>query len=204
LSIPTNNGTYTKSATATLGAVVTIPTPVNPTFTPDGNGGGSFAGWVMPAGATEAYVQVVDYGPALAGAATQSASCNGSSEKVPVFYTLQVEGSAALGTLADTIGPNGAPSLCTAAQNTTANGSTATTGDQYIIQVVAFDYPAFESSYPSSLKNPAPTITGSAGTDDLAISGETCVATDGTACDPQPLMKKRQFAATYAKRPFIR
>jgi hypothetical protein len=200
--IPTNQGNYTKTATATLAAVNTITTPTNPTFTPDGAGGGTFTGWALPTGATEAYVQITDFGPSFAGngsPATQPTGCNAASETAPVYYTLEVSGPAALGPLGDALGPGGTPSLCTAAQNTAAAGA-PTTGDQYTIQVIAFNYPAYESSYPNSLRNPAPVITGAAGTDDLAVSPAFCTSTDATACDPLPLIKKRLFAKSYLKR----
>ena len=75
-------------------------------------------------------------------------------------------GSYALGTAH---GPGGSPSICTSADNTTVNGA-PTAGDIFHVQGVGFNYPAFEMTYPKSLGNPAPAISGSAGQDDITLS----------------------------------
>ncbi len=194
VSVPANSGPVTTTQTFTLpAATTTIATPVNPAFTPDGSGGGAFAGFALPANATEAYVEVIDYGPAT------GTGCNGASAAAPLYYTLETN-SSALPTLPDAIGPNGAPSTCTAALNTAvpANAGAATPGDQVTTQVVAFDYPAFESSYPTSLKNPTPTILGNNKSDDIAISAASCTVVGGASCTASlPLLRQRQFAAAY-------
>ncbi len=197
VSVPANTGTVTSKASFTLAGVVTLPVATNPTFVPDGNGGGSFTGFTLPAGATEALVEVLDYGPANGALA----SCNGSGEGAPVYYTLETT-SSTVPNLPDLIGPNSSatnsvPSICTAAQNTAANGGTTTTGDQVLIQVFAFDYPAYEANPANSSGNPSPTIVGSAGSDDLSLSAPTCLASDGTACNPIVMLKKRQFEKAY-------
>jgi hypothetical protein len=204
VSVPANTGTVTSQSTFTLAAVVTIPTPANPTFVPDGNGGGSFSGWAMPAGATEALVEVLDYGPAQgsAPAGTTFVSCNGASEAAPVYYTLETS-SSTLGNLPDLIGPNATsanavPSICSAAQNAATNKMT-TPGDQVLIQVIAVDYPLYESNPVNSSGNPSPTILGSSGSDDLTLSAPTCLASDGSACDSSVMLKHRQFATAYAR-----
>jgi len=173
VSVPANTGVVNQSASFTLPAVVTIATPVNPAFVPNGSGGGTLL-FTMPASATEAYVELVDYGAANSGA-------------TPVYYTLEATANGTL-TLPNAIGPGGAPSVAA--------------GDQLVVQVIAFDYPAFESSYPSSLKNPSPAILGSAGSDDLAISAATCtLARSATSCNSAlPLLRKRERAAAYGHR----
>ena len=60
--IPANTGTVTQTKSVTLGAVTCIPQAATPAFVADGTGGGTLA-FVMPAGATEAFVQITDFGP---------------------------------------------------------------------------------------------------------------------------------------------
>ncbi len=208
VAVPANTGTVTQTQSFALPAVVTIATPTDPTLTPDGSGGGSFAGFVMPAGATEAYVQVVDYGPADqtatgASSPSQPTGCNGASVAAPIYYTVETTTTPAA--LGDALAPGGAPSTCTAAANNAVTQGTtypaAAGADQVVIQVVAFDYPAFESSYPSSLKNPSPTILGSKGSDDIAIAPAACTFVGGASCNANlPLIRKRQMAAAYGHR----
>jgi hypothetical protein len=186
------------------GTLTTLGTATSPAYTPNGSGGGTF-GFAMPTGATEAYVEVVDYGPAQPAApAAGLTSCNGwASAGTPVYYTLETTGSGTL-TLPSTIGPTApsavfatgaaagtVPSVCTAAQNTTANAGTATTDDQIAIQVIGFDYPAFESSYPHSLGNPSPAIVGPNGEDDITISAATCQAGATSCTSSLPLLRRR-------------
>jgi len=168
VSVPANTGASTQTATFALKAATVLGNATAATYTPDGNGGGSFNA-AMPAQATEAYVEVVDIGPSAA----KTVSCNGASAKSPVYYTLQTGTGGAL-TLGDAAGPTGTPSICTAAQNTKANAGAATGGDQFMVWTIGFDYPAFESSYPNSLGNPSPTIVGAAGSDDITISPMVC------------------------------
>jgi hypothetical protein len=182
VSVPANTGTTTQSATSTLpAALLVLGAAVSPLYTSDAaaDGGGTFA-VTMPVGASEAYVQITDYGPTTAGAA----SCNGSGTgdtiaKVgngvgkAVYYTLVVTASGAA-TLPPALGPGGTPSLCTAAQNTKTNGA-ATPADQVVIQLVGFDYDLYHASYPLSLGNPTPTIGRPGGSsDDITISPATC------------------------------
>ncbi len=191
VSVPANTGTVSQSANATLASIVTLPTPVAPAFTPDGNGGGTFTGFAVAAPAIEAYVQVIDYGPAT------GTSCNGASTKSPLYYTIETTSTPAA--LPDAIGPGGAASTCTAAANTTANG-TATGGDQVVVQAVTFDYKAFEMSYPNSLKNPSPTISNGP-TDDLAVSVATCTIVNGGSCAASlPLLRARRVGPASAMR----
>jgi hypothetical protein len=124
-----------------------------PAPTVSGAGGATFP-VVLPAGVTEAYIQVVDYGPtAFVGPApgAQATSCVGATATAPLYYTIVVKASGTA-TL-----PAG--SLCSAAQNTTASG-TASDGDAFTVQAIGFDYGAYEASYPTSLGVTAPSLTG--------------------------------------------
>jgi hypothetical protein len=149
-----NPGAAGASATAAMTSAALLPTitaPPVPAITANGaTGGGSdsatFA-YVQPPGAIEGYVQVTDFGPTTA----KAASCLGASTAKPIYYTvaLTASGTATL--------PAG--SLCSAADNTTATKS-ASDGDAFTVQVIAFDYHAYEISYPNSLGVPAPSIVG--------------------------------------------
>lgn len=199
----TSAGTTTTTQTASFSlpaALTVLPVPAAPAYVPDGAGGGTFA-FVMPAGATEAYLELTDYGPNSAGAVSCNGSGTGNTDSFvgngignAVYYTIETTASGTL-TLPDTIGPgvHATPSVCTAAQNTTANGF-ATPADQLAIQVIAFDYDLYHASYPASLGNPAPTITG-AHSSDLAISAATCqigaVPGSCTALLSSPLFRSR-------------
>lgn len=164
VSVPGATGA---STSATMTSAALLPAIVAPPPVIVASAGGppsataTFA-YVQPAGVTEAYVQVVDFGPTAAGAS----SCNGASVKKPVYYTvlMKATGSAKLP----------ANSLCTAADNTAAN-SAPTDGDAFSVQVVGFDYPAFEISYPTSLGNAAPSVVGLGATHqaDVTISAQT-------------------------------
>jgi hypothetical protein len=209
ISIPANTGTIAQGVKFTIPTTLTtLGTATSPAYTPDGNGGGTFA-FTMPAGATEAYLELVDYGPAQPAApAAGLISCNGlASTGTPLYYTIETTTSGTL-TLPDLIGPTaptslepgGAkpgtiPSVCTAAQNTTANGGTATPDDQLAIQVIGFDYPAYESSYPNSLRVQAPAILGANGEDDITISAATCLAGATSCTATLPLLRRREQSA---------
>ncbi|MGH7707521.1 MAG: hypothetical protein ACREM8_00940 [Vulcanimicrobiaceae bacterium] len=170
VSVPANTGAFTASANASLTSTILLPaiSPGVPTL--DGNGGGSFA-VTLPAGVTEAYLQIVDGGPDPTSM-TPPASCNGSSVGLPTYYTVEVTATESV-TLPDSSGPgtpgNGTPSICTSAQNSKADGAT-TDGDSFLVQSIGFDYPAYEASYPNSLGNPAPKLSGANGQADITIS----------------------------------
>lgn len=170
VSIPTSqssNGALT--TTANLTSATALPNVVAQVPTLDGNGGGTFP-ITLPAGVTEAYVQITDFGPPQPTAGS-IVGCNGAAAK-PVYYTLEVKASGSP-VLPATDGPGNpgttTPSICTAAQNTAANGSAAP-GDRFTIQVIGFDYPAYEASYPNSAGNPAPVLVGATGQTDITIS----------------------------------
>jgi hypothetical protein len=176
VNVPANTGTVNTSQPFTMPGTLTIlGTAIAPAYTADGNGGGTFA-LTMPAGATEAYLEIENVGPA------SGASCNGwASAATPVYYTVEATASGAL-TLPDDLGPtapspfnpkgaaqNTVPSVCTGAQNTTANGA-ATPGDQIAVWVIGFDYDAYGISYPNSIGNPSPSFNMSKGSADITIS----------------------------------
>jgi hypothetical protein len=172
VTVPANTGRQTQTASAGIGTPNVLPKAAPPAVS--GYGGGDITLNVhLPAGVTEAYLQVVDFGPAIISS-TQPASCNGSGlgqnsqEAPPVYYTVHASHSGAF-VLGAAHGPGGSPSICTAAANTAVNGAPVS-GDQFTVQTIGFDYPAFESSYPNSLGNPQPNILGAGGTDDITIS----------------------------------
>jgi hypothetical protein len=183
-------GTVSSTSTLTATAPV-IATATSPVMTEDGTGGGTFPGFALPAGATEALIQVVDYGPG--GPGTNDQNCAGSASGSvgtnigPVYYTIVYHAGGAAPVLPDNDGPNldaglgsskfdPGPSICTAAQNTTALGA-ATGADIYSTQVIAVDYPLYEASQLFGAQSP--TIVGAAGQDDISISFPT-VFTYGT------------------------
>jgi hypothetical protein len=183
LTIPAASGNIVLNATpAVMTNFTPLPLFATPTFTSDGAGGGSIA-YVLPAGVTEAYLQVVNLGPDGAG----GTNCNFGPP--PWFYTVKVgPGSPnpiGLGGTATNMGDNLAPTpsaghlgagqsthtFCTAADNA-ANAAVSTAGpDQYQVFAAGFDYPAFEAAYPQSNGNPTPTIGNSiTGQADVTLS----------------------------------
>jgi hypothetical protein len=200
VAIPTTTaGTPSATATFTLPAALTVlGAATAPAYVPGATGGGTFA-FVMPALATEAYLQITDVGPAVAG----SASCNGSGTGIvgvgnstaagttgsPVTYTLETTTTGTL-TLPPALGPGASPSICTAAQNTAADGA-ATPDDQVIIQVVGFDYDLYHASYPASLGVANPAILGAHSSDDITISPAICQVGGGSCTAALPLLSHR-------------
>ncbi|GAC1652776.1 MAG: hypothetical protein NVS9B12_02390 [Vulcanimicrobiaceae bacterium] len=176
-------------AKATLASLATLPALTAPAVTPDANGdGGATFTAGLPANVTEAYVQIVDFGPLGGpndGFAPKPANCQGARGTVfaPVYYTIHITSpAAALYTLPATIGPNLAttggvanklpsPSICTAAQNTAANGA-PTNADDYVVQMIGFDYPIYQAALgltqPTTPQNPV--ITNASGQADITIS----------------------------------
>lgn len=188
LQVPTGfsgaTPTYgTVSTTATLASTVKLGTITAPTLALDGKGGGSFTVASLPAGVTEELVQIVDFGDGSDAAetcqgplgATQDTAGGGAG---PVYYTILVTAPGNY-TLPDSIGPNTtvssgktditpSPSICTAAENTTALGATDA-GDSYTIQAIGADYPLYESLYPNNVTQ-KPTLAGANGQADITIS----------------------------------
>jgi len=182
-----NNGSKqvsTISASAQLNALTVLPTLTAPVVTPDvsGDGGATFNA-ALPAGVSEALVQIVDYGPGagpLNGGGT-APNCQGpkGTSFAPVYYTIVVRASGAFA-LGAANGPNNlaggpgsltpTPSICTAAQNNAVVGVNA--GDNFTVQMIGFDYPDYEAAV--GLTKPAvpqaPPITGPGGQSDITIS----------------------------------
>ena len=215
VNVPATNGTATGGTTAT--ASITLPAALTnlgaaaaPAYTADGSGGGTFA-FVMPAGATQAYLQITDYGPDNAGAASCNGSGTGDTNAAvgngvgkAVYYTIETTASGAL-TLPDTLGPGttATPSICTAAQNTTTNGA-ATDADEISIQVIGFDYNAYGAQYTASvaatLTNASPSILSAGGSADMTISPAVCQQAAGACVVPLPLLAQRSpHAATFIR-----
>jgi len=176
---------------ANLRSLALLPTISAPAVTPNANGdGGASFTTSLPAGVTEAYVQIVDYGPGggpnEASPASNPTNCQGArgTAFAPVYYTFHIT-TAAMSAyqVPSTIGPSLAttggagniepsPTLCTAAQNTAANGGTATPADDYVVQMIGFDYPAFEAAHSLIEQTTAqnPTIANAGGQADITIS----------------------------------
>jgi hypothetical protein len=150
VNVPANTGTVVSTATSAITSAALLPAFVAPVPVVSAAGGVTTA-VALPAGAVEAYIQVTDFGPTAAGATSCLTSPSPASAASPVYYTIEVKASGAA-TL-----PAG--SLCTAAQNTTANGA-PTDGDAFTVQGIGFDYSAYEASYPNSLGAPAPSLVG--------------------------------------------
>lgn len=183
------------TAKAQLTTTAGLPTVTAPLVTPDANGdGGAALRVTLPAGVTDAYVQIVDYGPG-AGPATGNLAPNGAyatnpncqgpkgTAFAPVYYTVHVTASGTYA-LPPTDGPNTnvtggqsnlmpSPSLCTAAQNMSSNNSVpVNAGDDFTVQMVGFDYPAYAAALSLTQANvpQAPPITGPGGQADITLS----------------------------------
>ncbi|HTV74348.1 MAG TPA: hypothetical protein VME66_11700 [Candidatus Acidoferrales bacterium] len=216
-----NNGTThvaTISASATLASVLQmLPDITTPTVTPDANGdGGASVVVVLPAGVTEAFVQIVDFGPGSGPGVSSDlpANCQGpkGTSFAPVYYTIEVTASGTY-QLPATSGPNinatggnklltPTPSICTAAQNTAALG-TATSADDFTVQIIGFDYPDYEAVQSLMLKTvpQAPTITGPNGQSDITISAPLEYVASGTGYNaPTPLGKARRVPERLLRR----
>ena len=190
-AVPANTGTTTATVSFTMpAALTTLPTiAAPPPYVPDALGGGTFA-FVMPAGATEAFVEVIDYGadngPSCNGAGTADTNpgvgnaAAGVHNGEAIYYTLEATASGTL-TLPDTIGPGGSPSVCTAAQNAAANPGTD--ADQIAIQVIAVDYPLYEANPIKSAGKQSPVILGAGGSSDMTISPAVCQQGPGACID---------------------
>jgi hypothetical protein len=181
--------TSTISKSATLSSLTLLPVVTTPVVHPDANGdGGATFTASLPPGVTEAYVQIVDYGPGGGpsnGAATHVLNCQGprGTQFAPVYYTIHISSAPpATYTLPPAIGPNLAtsggagnrqpsPSLCSTAQNTTANGGTSTPADDIVVQMIGFDYPVYQMALGLTQNAPPenPQITNAAGQANLTI-----------------------------------
>jgi hypothetical protein len=179
-----NTGNHTQNASAHLDASIGLPAATAPTFVANGKGGGTLS-FKMPGGATEAYIQIADFGPIGPNAGCNTASNMASSSSssgssggafpVTIYYTIVARHSG-IYILPDSAGPGGAPSICSGAQNDSSTSGKASEGDAFIVQTIAFDYPLYEASETSekSSSNPSPHIRGNRGQDDVSISPADC------------------------------
>src|ERR1700680_2722954 len=173
------------AASATLSsAVFLLPSVSAPVVVPDGTGGATFTA-ALPAGVTQAYVQIIDYGPnagPIHSPTVTAPNCQSSkgTKFAPVYYTVEItaSGTYSLGALH---GPNIAlsgtsvtpsPSICTAGQNTAAG--TDVVGDNITVQMIGFDYPAYQAAFSltQATTPQAPPLagTGPGGQSDITIS----------------------------------
>jgi hypothetical protein len=180
-----------------------LPTMNAPVFNFDGKGGGKFS-MALPHGVTEAYVQVVDYGPKGGpqdGGSASPSNCQGprGTHFAPVYYTIELT-KAAMTTyrLPDTIGPNLAtsggknnlkpsPSICTAKQN--GKGSQA---DDIVIQTIGFNYPIYAAALGlvQSTTPQNPHIAGPSGQADITIA--RAMEQDNGSTSQTPLVVSRR------------
>jgi hypothetical protein len=178
-----NNGqpvSGTLTSTARLSSLALLQVVTAPTVVPDTTTGAASMTVTVPAGVTQAYIQIVDYGPGGSGnPPTAVASCHtiaGTTFIVPTYYTLEVTASGSYGLSAghgpNTSGanPKPSPTICTAAQNSAAVGTAA--GDNFTVQMIGFDYPAFQAAHSliEATTPQAPAIAGASGQSDLTIS----------------------------------
>jgi hypothetical protein len=149
-------------ATATLKtlAALAVFAPPIVRIQPDGS---AYVNVDVPAGATEAIVSI----------AATACSKDSSGNELPVRYFSLLTHQAGPQTLllSSNLGApdaTGAPTdtFCTAADDQAANHSN---GHSFDVGAVAFDYPAFEASYPQST-NPKPAIVGFNGQADISTA----------------------------------
>jgi hypothetical protein len=197
-----NGGAVTTSSvskTAQLSHLTTLPALTTPVLTFVGNGGASFTA-ALPSGVTEAYVQIVDYGPGGSPSNGTIANCQGArgTSFAPVYYTIHITSAGlATYTLPPNIGPNLAttggpsnitpsPSICTATQNTNANGGTATDADNVVVQMIGFDYPIYQAALglTQSTTPQNPPIAGASGQADITISQAAEQDNNGSTATP--------------------
>lgn len=178
LTVPTTGTVQTATATATMTNFAPLGIFAVPTFTPVASGGGSVS-YVLPAGVTEAYIQIVNWGPSGTG----GFNCNFGAGGTPFYYTIRVT-SSGTSVLADNLAPTptlgtlpagkSTKTFCSAADNTAAAKAAGVadpaSGDMYQVYAVGFDYPAFGASYPSSNGVAKPTIVGANGQSDITMS----------------------------------
>lgn len=215
-SVSTQNVT----ANATLSSLALLPAVTAPVVTPDANGdGGATFTATLPGGVSEAYVQIVDYGP-MGGPnegnarATNPPNCQLARGTIfaPVYYTFHITASGTY-TLPANIGPNLAtsggrsnvmpgPSLCTAAQNTAASNNTTganVPADDFIVQMIGFDYPIYQAALGLTQQTTPqkPQIANASGQADITIS--TPMEQDAGG-PPKPAFLRRRFSQRFGHR----
>jgi len=191
VQIPTGfsgtTATYgTLSATAKIISFAPLGDFATPTLTANATGGGTIA-FTLPAGATEGYILITNFGPTGDG---KTPNCNFGG--LPQFYTIRVKaGDPATVAIGDTLGPvpaigsakpfQKAKTFCSAADNAAVPGNAATVGsDQYVISAVGADYPMYAESYPTSTGNPKPPVFGANGQADITVAPQSAPMAVGT------------------------
>lgn len=144
-----NAAPVTATASATMDATKVVGVPAVAAVKTDGAGG--LSGTVTPgSGASETLVYIRDV-------------------QAKLYYTVgPIAGTApATFTLPDSLGPCSPPT-----PGCTGGTPSITTGDNYQIYAVSFDYPAFEAAPPGNT-SASPALTGAAGQADLGVSAKT-------------------------------
>jgi len=175
--------------TAHLNAADKLPAVAAPVVHFDGKGGAYFTTHLPPR-VTQAYIQIVDWGPdggparGSNGTATPPNCQKARGTKfAPVYYTFEITShKPKTYRLPDNDGPNLAtsggagnlqpsPSICTSAQNTAANGSKAY-ADDIVVQMIGFDYPVYQAALGLTLATTPqnPPIKNASGQADITIS----------------------------------
>lgn len=170
---PTN---ATINATATLGnAALVVGIATAPAVTVNSDGSAAFT-LTLPANATGALVQIIDYGSG-GTAKIPGTNCYQSDNPIvagtfqpPAYFTLNVTASGAQ-TIATGLGPASigktAPTFCTSVANSASLGK-ASPGDAFTVQVIGYDYPLGTFEYPINT-SAKPAIVGGAGQADISI-----------------------------------
>jgi len=183
VGIPTQAKTITITKSYKMTHVTLLPAATPPLFTPDGSGGGTFE-VLMPPGATDGLLQVIDLGPGGGGV---NCYLGGSP---PAWFTIHVTSSGPA-TLPDSDGVGNpkqhTPTLCTAAQNAAA-GNPSGGADVFSVQLIAADYPIYASQYLFTQNTPAPNIYGN-GANDISISA---IGTGSPSSSPADLKMRAQ------------
>jgi len=170
-----NSATTTLTATANLTSVAvlpaiaapvvslgapTLPPAAAPPCTRAGANGISFTA-VIPAGVTEA-IAYVEQGTVAGATASVPGRVTASS-----FYTIVTHATGPVTfTVPDNLGPH---SFGLAAAPSFNAGATVGTGDEAVVTIVGFDYPAFEAAPPLNT-SATPTIVGANGQADITVS----------------------------------
>ncbi len=150
LNIPASNvpAATIGPVAAGLNSTAGLPKWTTLSFHEDGAGGGT-AHYTAPAGVTEVIVNLIDV--------SQSACCNGGTQGY--VYTQVGGGGTQSLSFPDNLGPVPNP-------NAPATAS-INAGDEYEVQFIGVDYPAFEAAPPNTSQTPA--IVGANGQADVTL-----------------------------------
>jgi hypothetical protein len=141
-----SQASQTFTSTASLNAAQVLGAFATPTVTLDGNGGASVI-VALPAGVTEAFVQIVN----------QTGSCH--SPAGPQYFTLRFTAS----------GTQALPANLGATSGGAAATKSICSGDDYVVAAAGVDYPAFGAAYPANTSQ-LPTLLGGSGQADVTTS----------------------------------